>query len=245
MIKNNTFTEVKPYGELYKSRFKNSFTDLCNLELNANIDMIFYDKKSLVGILTESDNELEKKWRSRILIENTPRGNVIMYYDAYKFGFAYHSDQYIPYDILNKVAMKYVITYQCRDFFIDELERPDGTPPKLSFLFEDDKKPVSSNDISTRVNTQNTHFAKFKNYNTVSSKVEINKETKSAQPIKDKIRNCFVHRGKIANFSFLQKPVVKKITFESEIGNGLFENSNVQKQVFSYREFKTNLENTN
>ena len=88
--------------------------------MNKNVEKIFYDKKQLVEILVQQNNELEKIWKSRILIEKSPRGNIIMYYDAYKQGFAYYSDTNgIPYNILNAVAMRYVINFQCRDFFMD------------------------------------------------------------------------------------------------------------------------------
>jgi hypothetical protein len=59
--------------------------------------------------MTESNTELEKMWRTRILFENTPRGNVIMFYDPYKLGFSFYCDQkIISYDILNAIATKYV-----------------------------------------------------------------------------------------------------------------------------------------
>jgi hypothetical protein len=211
---------------------KNSFSDLTNMD--SNIDTVFYDKAQLKDALVEADNDLEKKWRKRILIEHAPLcGNIIMYYDAYKLGFAYYCDYSVSYDILNKVAMKYVITYQCRDFFIDELERPEDKPSKLLRLFEEDTKakgPVK--EKNSNANLRAGPFAKFKNYTSNGE------PTKKSEPIKDKMRNCFIHRGKMANFSFLQKPVIKKNGFETNMSKGLFENSSVQKEVFSYRDFK-------
>jgi hypothetical protein len=231
------------YGELFKSRFRNSFSDLENLNLNANIDNVFYNKKQLQTALIEADNDLEKRWRSRILMESSPRGNIIMYYDAYKIGFAYYSDQYIPYDILNAVAMKYVITFQCRDFFMDELERPKDYPSKLLALFEEEKKAPSESK-SFKNQLRDGPFAKFKNYNNVSTKAEPNKDNEIPEPVKDKVRNCFISRGKIANFSLLQKPEIKnniifnKNESSSDMVKGLFDNSSVQKEVFGYRDFK-------
>ena len=65
-----------PYGELYMNRFRNSFDDLINVD--SNIDTVFYDKTQLKEALIEADNDLEKKWRTRILIDPTPLcGNVI------------------------------------------------------------------------------------------------------------------------------------------------------------------------
>jgi hypothetical protein len=89
-------------------------------------------------------------------------------------------------------------------------------------------------------------FAKFKNYNKVSSKVSENKKD-SDKKEKQKERNRFINLGKICNFKLLQIPPSKKKTnpvFESQLANDLFENSSVQKQVFSYRDFKQKLKTT-
>lgn len=228
--------KLPPFGELYSNRFKKSFSDV--VDMNFNIDTVFYDKTKLKVTLIDADNELEKKWRTRILIEPTPLcGNIIMYYDPFKLGFAYHSDYFVPYDILNKIAMKYVLTYHCRDFFMDELERPLENPSKLLNLLEENKsKESSSKDSKSLAHLRNGPFAKLKNYS-----VNNGETVKTTEPIKDKMRNCFIHRGKIVNFSFLQKPVMKKATigpYESDMTKGLFKNSNVQKEVFCYRDYK-------
>jgi len=235
-VENKPVIKSKPFGELYLNRFKSSFSDLTNMDFN--IDAVFYDKTKLKVTLIEIDNELEKKWRTRILIEPTPLcGNVIMYYDAFKLGFAYHCDYFVSYDVLNKIAMKYVITYHCRDFFMDELERPVENPSKLLNLLQEDKaKESPSKDGKSLSNLRSGPFAKLKNYSMNKGETE-----KTTEPIKDKMRNCFIHRGKIANFSFLQKAPIKKATigpYESDMTKGLFNNSNVQKEIFCYRDYK-------
>jgi hypothetical protein len=228
------------YGSEQKKRFSQSFNEALKIDNNSNIDIEFYNKAALKTLLVEDNNELEKKWKSRILFENTPRGNVIMYYDAFKLGFAYYCDQHVPYDVLNTVAMKYVLTYQCRDFFIDEIERPENSPSKIVGLLADDPKKEenkkSANEFKAKFNEG--PFAKLKSYNTSSGKVESNKKTES---LKDKLRNCFVNRGKIANFSFLQKSVKKPVGFKTDMVKSLFANSDVQQEVFSYRDYKAAL----
>lgn len=233
--------EPKPiYGAMHKKKFSQSFTESLHIENNSNIDAEFYNKTAFKTLLVEENNELEKKWRSRILFENTPRGNVIMYYDAFKLGFVYYCDQHVPYDVLNTVAMKYVLTYHCRDFFIDEVERPGNNPSKIVGLLADDPKKEenkkSANELKSKFNEG--PFAKLKSYNTSAGKVESNKNN---EPIKDKLRNCFINRGKIANFSFLQKSVKKPVGFKTNMVDGLFANSDVQKEVFSYRDYKAAL----
>ena len=102
-----------------------SETETTPKNYNENIDAVFYSKSQWTELLKDENNYLEKKWRTKLLIENTPRGNIIMYYDAYKLGFAYYSDQTVPYPVLNAVAMKYVLTFFCRDFFMDEIVLPE------------------------------------------------------------------------------------------------------------------------
>lgn len=230
---------VKPYGEICRLRFKNSFADLLSLDVNCNIPDMFYDKTELQNALIEADNDLEKEWRRRVLFENTPRGNVIMYYDPYKLGFSYYCDQYLPYDILNTVAMKYVMTFKCYDFFMDELERPENNPSKLLKIRAGDEKKAVSNKPKSENTICDGPFAKLKTYNTVSAKVETSKN-KDKEPVKDKQRNCFINLGKIMNFQFLQKPKPRHATngFATDLIDGLSKNSNVQKEVFSYRDFK-------
>jgi hypothetical protein len=88
---------------------------------NVNVNPVFYDRAQLTRVWEDPKNTLEVEWRRRILMTRTPQGNVIMFYDAYKEGFAYYSDQTsISYRVLNTVALKYVKQYRCRDFFVDE-----------------------------------------------------------------------------------------------------------------------------
>ena len=52
-------------------------------EFSRNIESVIYDKEKLNESLVYPDNQLEKAWMRRIMIENTPRGNVYMYYDIF------------------------------------------------------------------------------------------------------------------------------------------------------------------
>ena len=73
------------YIELCKKKFLASF-EKTDVNWNSNIEPIFADTNALAELMKDPQNELERNWRTRILIENTPRGNVIMFYDAYKRG---------------------------------------------------------------------------------------------------------------------------------------------------------------
>ena len=160
---------------------------------NSNIDDVIRDQTALSELLKDPNNELEKKWRASILIESTPRGNVIMFYDAYKRGFSYYCDQTVmPYEIMNAVAMKYVITFHCRDFFVDSTILPRTSLPSK----EEDKKEQGK---STSVKDDKA-FVKFKTYNTATKKAGVAAED-------DKTINCFLHLGATRNWS----PITKKV----------------------------------
>jgi hypothetical protein len=145
-------------------------------------------------------------------MEHTPRGNVIMYYDAYKHGFAYYSDTVIPNDLLNVCAMKYVRTFFCRDFFIDKTYYPMNiiSPFARIHLLEAKKRSEKDN----KFDVSKGPFAKLK------KPVVVGKERgKVAVPYKEKkeekkkepeiIKNKFIHLGKTYNFSILQSPTKK------------------------------------
>ena len=184
------------YIELQKNKFLLTFQ--CEdhaYDWNSNIDPIIKDQTQLAELLKDNKNEFEKKWRSRILIENTPRGNVIMFYDIYKRGFSYYCDQAVmPYDIMNAVAMKYVLIFHCRDFFLDSQIIPTTSPDNQ----EDAEKEKKPNPSAPAINNQ--AFAKFKTYNNATKKAGISPEN-------DKTINCFLHLGASRNWS----PISKKV----------------------------------
>jgi len=66
------------------------FADCENVEeykkRNQNIDAIFYTRKELAELMKE-ENDIEKKWKSRVLLQYTPRVKILMFYDTYKGGF--------------------------------------------------------------------------------------------------------------------------------------------------------------
>jgi hypothetical protein len=89
--------------------------------MSENIEPIFYNKKDYTAFMKTDKNEIEVAWKTRILHENTPKGPIIMFYDAYKQAFTYYTDQTsMPITVLNAVAMKYVTRFMCRDFYYDE-----------------------------------------------------------------------------------------------------------------------------
>ena len=167
-------TIIDPSYEYYqkvKKRFSASFEEFKNY--NQNVCPIFYCKIEFQEFMKLGSNYLEEGWRTRILFETTPRGNIIMFYDAYKQGFSYYCDSNcIPYNILNAVAMKYVITFYCRDFFVDNkiieylpltsiiTNHKQYESPLIKIHFTDEKSVKKTN---TTISINNS-FIKNKNY---------------------------------------------------------------------------------
>jgi hypothetical protein len=236
------------YIEKNKKKFLQLFENP-SLIFNKNISSEFYSKKEFQQVIQNDNNILETEWKTRILFESTPRGNVIMYYNPYKLGFSYYADQYIPYDILNSVAMKYVTIYRCLDFFIDELILPENKKNPLMVLFQEDKKEVSKEDNNSlddefKNKLKSAPFAKLKSYKLTGKKDEKKDEKDNKKVVEQqKERNRFINMGKTSNYNFLKVPEKKKISLfsSSELVSDLIDNISVQKEVFSYRNFKKTL----
>jgi DNA polymerase III alpha subunit len=212
-------------------------------------------------MLKDPKNIVEQRWKTRILYESTPRGNIAMYYDVYKQGFSYYSDQNgIPYPILNAAAMKYVMMFYCKDFFMDEktmtqslsIEDKNGDDKDknhispLIKIYETDEieekekerkekekkeqEKESQNEESTLKN-KDAPFAKLKNYKMTPN---VNKNTKKEETNKVLFKNKFIYLGKMRNFSFLQKkPIVKNPLEVSSEYDGLFSG-----EKMSYKDYK-------
>ena len=200
---------------------------LINTDLNCNIDKTFYLKEKYKEIIMEPNNRLELTWKTKILLENTPRGNIIMLYDPYKQGFAYYSNsQSIPYDILNSVAMKFVTTYYCRDFFVDDEITPENNTSPFIKLYIQDSNLNKKKEKNTK-----SHFVKLK-----QNKKKQNIDTS------EKIynRNKFICLGKINNFSFITPKEIQNSLngFHSKFLDNLTSETRLQKQVLNYKDFK-------
>lgn len=201
------------YVDKHRAKFLTIFSDdKSRIDWNANIDSIIFDKDALRETLQDPENEIEKKWKRSILIEATPRGNVIMFYDVFKQGFSYYCDQTVmPYDIINAVAMKYVMTFRCHHFFVDS-----GVLPKQQ---EDDAVPVRS---SRPIAKEPQPFAKFKSYNTVAKK----------SAVVEKTINRFLHLGGVRNW----QPIT--VTKKLNPLNGFKTDLVPSNQKLSYAEYK-------
>lgn len=209
---------------------------------SSNIEPVFYNKDEFYAMISECNNDIEEKWRTRVLFESSPRGNIVMYYDAYKHGFAYYSDTHgLPYKVLCAVAMKYVSIYLCRDFYIDNegVCKEDESP--LIDLYH--REPVKQKDDTSKLMSDSTGpFAKLKNYNKPIRNTD--KKQGQSQPNNmdnvEYIRNRFISLGKIVNFPFLkrEKKPLQQNGFKTNLLDGVVTETQLQKQVLNYKDFR-------
>jgi hypothetical protein len=169
-----------------------------------------------------------------------------MFYDAFKMGFAYYSDSYnLPYNLLNAVAMKYVMMFCCRDFFMDDLITPKDSPsPLIKIHAEEPEKKDKVKKITNRTSA-NGHFAKLKDYKKIDKKPNPLDESVKKDAEVEHITNRFICLGKTINFQFIQpmqNNLLKLNGFKSNLLDHLSGETTLQNQVMNYKDFK-NLRN--
>jgi hypothetical protein len=183
-------------------------------------------------------DEQLKQFKNKYIIEHTPLGNVLMFYNHDKLAFDYYSDLTIPYRYLETVVRKYVITYNYRPLYIDmeeelkhyerKLDEKEKQMKQLQELQENEKMNPNSKSKPKDI------FAKFKSYNKEAGTGRVN----TAPPPKNSIpqnrmanmnlkdskkdgngnekmllkerANRYSYQGKFLNFNILQK-VDKKV----------------------------------
>ena len=149
--------------DVYKSKRRDRFlswfhgTTATREENDSNVEKTFLESTyaEYWKEVKVPDNDLEKNWRRRVLMEATPQGTVVMYYDAFKRGFAYHSDAHMPYGLLNAAAMKYVMMFRCGAFFVDEEYFKEGQTSPLIRLEREQDECDDSNKKETNKNQNN------------------------------------------------------------------------------------------
>ena len=175
----------------------------------------YKDKFEKLDYKITDENRLEELNNSFIM-EMTPHGNVIMYWNQKNGVFSYYSDGTMPYRFLEVVARKYVIMYDCKDIY---------------YVMEEQMKEVNIEQNSSKKEETPSVFAKLKNYN--HSSIESVKKSGQQNPVcktnnkpnsiskpnivkkniilKEK-SNHYSCLGRIVNFNFLKREKPKSKT---------------------------------
>jgi hypothetical protein len=198
------------FTNMYYLLFMNPFIDLNyddnddkieNKKNDIEIKKIVYDVKyddkydSLEAI--QLNEEEMSMLPSKFVMESTPVGNVIMYFDYDKKAFQYYSDFSVPYKYLECVSKKFCIVNKNK-------------------IYRDIKMEVDVNEFSIVRNSSSSlqnkskSFAKLKGYNNSNPSIKNGRSGKQAELKiiqKDIVR--YTHLGKICNFSFVKNTVPK------------------------------------
>lgn len=161
---------ITPYEKKYLQEYK-------NLVKNANTEN---------ATNATNEEELKKRnFKNSFLMEKTPLGNVVLYYNQDRECFEYYSDNTIPYRYLETVGRKYVITFDCIDLYIDmeeELQKQkEIIENQNAQIKENSNLNANANQLQNTIKndmeetTKKNVFAKLKNYNKSSNPVQPNR----------------------------------------------------------------------
>lgn len=154
--------------------------------------------------------------KNNFILEKTPVGCVIMCFNYNSdnvdtSSFIYYSDHSIPYNYLDTLARKYVITFNCLNLYIDTSKEKEQalnkkTETKQTTQINQAEKQPIKNPIKEPENKKSV-FANLKSYNKDSLKVKIrsNNNNDINETNKEVKINRYTSGGKISNFNFIKK----------------------------------------
>ena len=128
---------------------------------------IIYERKYLTEleqleerVLTDTDlNELKNK----IVRENTPEGEIIMYYNNNTQSYFYYTDiRNVSYKILDAVARCYAVTYNVKQVCVNYKEVWEKA--KIEALQQQEKDKEEKSEEKEKIKVKSV-FADFKDYN--------------------------------------------------------------------------------
>ena len=209
----NTFLFHLFFSPLKSSTSRNEDNDEYDKKKIQTIDYTvkYNDKYSLLekNPLTE---EVINNLSNNIVMEYTPNGNVIMFFDNDKKSFQYYSDFNIPYSYLESVSKKYCIVYKNSIFRFLKIDIDVNN--EFAFVKNKSSRPKSKSFATLK--TYNNGCAKPSN----GSGIPIQPSHKGGEVKiiqKDIVR--YTHLGKLSNFSFLKntQPKHKNISYKDFI----------------------------
>ena len=206
----------------------------------------YLDQYEKMESLVLSEERLETL-KKTILFENTPLGNLIMFYNHPRESFTYYSDNTIPYRFLEVASRHYALQNNCKSIHIHMLTELSEAEKKMQekkdkIQQEEKERKERKERIEEGIEDgikelevqKKSVFAKLKNYNTGPTKAPNTKTSKSGTngrgPPQTNVKiseetdiivkeraNRYSYEGKLANFSFLQKVEKKLINSRHEL----------------------------
>ena len=161
--------------------------------------------------------------KNSIIMENTPLGNVLMFYNHARETFVYYSDNTIPYRYLEVVGRKYVITNNCKSIFVDMLDVLKEAEQKVVLEKEQkekedleekekekekeylEKEPLEKANVFAKLKSYNQDSLKTSNISTTRPQSNPASTKKTDNKLVKTSANRYSYEGKMVNYSFLQK----------------------------------------
>jgi hypothetical protein len=172
---NNNKNKVCEIKKLYDDKYNDKYDRLENIQLNE-----------------EDIRMLPNKY----VMEYTPIGNVVMYFDYDKKAFQYYSDFNVPFKYLECVSKKFCVVNNNR-------------------VYREIKMEVDVNEFSIVRNSsaslqnKSKSFVKLKGYNNSNPSVKNDTSRGSGLKITQKDIVRYTHLGKLCNFSFIKNTTLK------------------------------------
>jgi len=177
-------------------------------------------------------NDRLKRLKKCYVFEKTPLGNVAMCYNLAKDSFEYYSDNTLPYRFLEPIGRKYVLTFKCKNIFVDMDEELKAAEKRADEKQkEEEAKKLKEEEDKKNNKQKRSVFAKLKEYNAVSTSskaatvgaktnnikmpanIQANLKELTAEPEKLLLKeksNHYTCQGKFANMKILQ-PISRKL----------------------------------
>ena len=197
---------------------------------------IKFEDKYLDRFRDAEEKELTKEkldsLANSFVMENTPQGNVVMFWDEKRDTFSYYADHLIPYRFLEVVGRKYVLMNDCKKLFVDMSEEIKAAQQKLEDKKrqkeEEEQQNQKQQEESSKTNAiveqpKKNVFAKLKSYNrdtsiksatvaldskkpqtNIPKTAQVNTKQNENMILKERA-NRYSYQGRMANFSFLKK----------------------------------------
>jgi len=167
--------------------------------------------------IAELSEDMLKAFATSFIIEVTPVGNVLMFYDHQRETFVFYADSQVPYRYLETVSRRYAIMNNCKLIHVDMQEQLEecraANEARDTKKLDDLELEGDENDEPSYVvlPPKKSVFASLKKYNTKSSihsaKAPQTSTVKADDPkmlLKSKA-NRYTCEGKFCNFPILKK----------------------------------------
>jgi hypothetical protein len=190
-------------------------------------------QEEIIKLIDEKTNKFMmeqrlEKLKNSYVMEYTPLGNVLMFYDNDRKTFKFYSDSTIPYRYLEVVGRKYAKQFGCKQIFVDMEEEIKAAEEKWEreriekeerTEKERIKKEEAIKNNEKPIETKKNVFAKFKSYNKEAGTGHVNTVAPPKNSIPHKLTekqenqkvllkeraNRYTYEGKLANFGFIKK----------------------------------------